>query len=141
MQVRGDLRRAPGKIILQRVLDGTLAFKAISYLVRISLPTLLAEQRHLTMDDIRAQFTHGETQQLLDCFASLHMLTSEEVAKLAGIVIEIGSHGVDHEIHHANQPAEVRLPELTQSKAELEAHLRRPCRFFFAYPNNDSRCA
>ncbi|MGH7703611.1 MAG: polysaccharide deacetylase family protein [Gemmatimonadales bacterium] len=78
----------------------------------------------------------GEAQRLLNEFPSLQMLSWTDLSQLGNAGVEIGSHGVDHEIHHADQPQPVRLRELTGSKSELETRLGRPCRFF-AYPNGD----
>ncbi|MGQ9518035.1 MAG: polysaccharide deacetylase family protein [Anaerolineae bacterium] len=48
----------------------------------------------------------------------------------------IGSHGVDHEIHHADQPEAIRRRELSVSKQEIERWVGKPC-IAFAYPNGD----
>jgi peptidoglycan/xylan/chitin deacetylase (PgdA/CDA1 family) len=64
------------------------------------------------------------------------MLSWEEIGHLRSSGVEIGSHGVDHEIHHVNQPQAVRWFELTRSKTVLEEKFAGPCRFF-AYPNGD----
>lgn len=108
------------------------AFEAI--LVRLkAMPSALRRQ---TMDCIRQQFPNGETWRLLHKFPSMRMLSWEEVGQLAHGGAEVGSHGVEHEIHHMNQPALTRRIELSQSKAELEQRLLRPCAFF-AFPNGD----
>jgi peptidoglycan/xylan/chitin deacetylase (PgdA/CDA1 family) len=104
--------------------------------IRYALKSMPAEQRRDTMAQIRQQFPAEETRQLLQEFPSLKMLTWEEISQLAAAGVEIGSHGVDHEIHHAEQPETVRRRELLDSKAKLEKHLGRPCRFF-AFPNGD----
>ncbi len=108
------------------------AFQAIRY----PLKAMPADRRQEAMVNIRQQFPPDETQRLLHEFPSLQMLTWEEVGQLAGAGVTIGSHGVHHEIHHANQPEAVRRHELTESKAELEHRLGRPCRYF-AFPNGD----
>lgn len=108
--------------------------------IRYPMKTMPADLRQETMARIRAQFPRGETQRLLQDFPSLQMLTWEEVIKLAQAGVEIGSHGVNHEIHHGAQPEEVRRRELVGSKAEIERRLERPCRFF-AFPNGDFNVA
>jgi peptidoglycan/xylan/chitin deacetylase (PgdA/CDA1 family) len=95
-----------------------------------------ANLRQETMNQIRLQFPPDEAKRLLHDFPSLQMLTWEEVGQLAGAGVTIGSHGVNHEIHHADQLAAVRRRELTESKSELEQRLGRPCRYF-AFPNGD----
>jgi len=100
------------------------------------MKNLPAPQRRKVMEEIRQQFPEGETQRLLEEFPSMQMLTWEEVRQLASAGVEIGSHGVDHEIHHYEQPETVRRDELVRSKEEIEKQLNRPCRFF-AYPNGN----
>ncbi|MCX7642325.1 MAG: polysaccharide deacetylase family protein, partial [Armatimonadetes bacterium] len=104
--------------------------------IRYSMKKLPAPQKQKVMEEIRQQFSDGETQRLLEQFSSFQMLTWEEVQQLASAGVEIGSHGVDHEIHHSNQPEFVRRSELTLSKKEIEERLGRPC-CYFAYPNGD----
>jgi peptidoglycan/xylan/chitin deacetylase (PgdA/CDA1 family) len=104
--------------------------------IRYPLKAMPANLRQEAMDQIRQQFPPDEAKRLLHDFPSLQMLTWEEVGQLAGAGVEIGSHGVYHEIHHANQPEAVRRKELTKSKTELEQRLGRPCRYF-AFPNGD----
>lgn len=108
------------------------AFQAI----RVALKAMAAEPRIEAMNAIAAQFPAGETDRLLSRFPSLAMLSWGEVSQLTASGVEVGSHGVDHEIHHADQPEAVRRRELIESKTELEARLGRPCQFF-AYPNGD----
>jgi hypothetical protein len=104
--------------------------------VLCSIKSMPSALRRETLEDIREQFPAGETQRLLREFPSLQMLSWRDLSQLGNAGIEIGSHGVDHEIHHADQPEAVRRRELTGSKTELEARLGRPCNFF-AYPNGD----
>jgi peptidoglycan/xylan/chitin deacetylase (PgdA/CDA1 family) len=104
--------------------------------IRYPLKSLPADVRRGAMDHIRQQFSPKETRRLLQEFPSLKMLTWEEISQLAAAGVEIGSHGVDHEIHHSNQPETVRHRELVDSKAELENRLNRSCRYF-AFPNGD----
>jgi len=104
--------------------------------IRHAMKKLPAPQRRKVMEEIRQQFPEGETQRLLEQFPSLRMLTWKEVQQLASAGVEIGSHGVEHEIHHSNQPEFVRRDELVRSKEEIERQLNRPCHYF-AYPNGD----
>ena len=104
--------------------------------IRYPLKAMPADGRREAMANIRQQFPTDEAKRLLHEFPSLQMLTWQEVGQLAGAGVTIGSHGVDHEIHHANQPESVRRRELTESKMELEQRLGRPCRYF-AFPNGD----
>jgi len=104
--------------------------------IRRAMKKLPAPQRRKVMEEIRQQFPEGETQRLLEQFPSLRMLTWKEVQQLASAGVEIGSHGVEHEIHHPNQPEFIRKDELIRSKEEIEKRLNRPCRYF-AYPNGD----
>ena len=104
--------------------------------IRHALKAMPSTSRRDAMDSLRQQFPEGETLRLLNEFPSLGMLSWEEIGHLRNSGVEIGSHGVDHEIHHGAQPELVRRFELTESKAVLEKKLADPCRFF-AYPNGD----
>ena len=117
-------------------LDRETSFQGI----RLPLKELPGNLRQEAMAFIRGQFPQGETQRLLHEFPSLQMLTWEEVGQLAQDGVEIGSHGVNHEIHHEYQLENIRRLELTESKTELEQRLGRPCRFF-AFPNGDYNSA
>lgn len=104
--------------------------------IRYQLKALPAALRQKTMDVIRAQFPSGETQRLLQEFPSFQMLSWAELRQFAAAGVEIGSHGVDHEIHHSSQESEVRRRELVESKMEIERQVGKPCRFF-AFPNGN----
>lgn len=104
--------------------------------IRYPLKSMAAAQKCATMDLIATQFPAGESPRLLKKFPSFEMLTWDEIKQLSSAGVEIGSHGVDHEIHHPNQPAGVRRRELRESKSELETRLGRPC-YTFALPNGD----
>src|SRR5207245_1763844 len=101
-----------------------IAFQAI----RSALKQEPAQVRRVLMEELRCQFPPDESVCLLEGFPTLKMLTWAELAQLSQAGVEIGSHGVDHEIHHENQPESVRLYELSASKMSLEQKLRRPCR-------------
>lgn len=108
------------------------AFHGIRHPLK-AMPSVL---RRPILNYIREQFPAGETQRLLNKFPSLQMLSWEEVSQLASAGVEVGSHGVNHEIHRDNLPEEIRRHELTESKAKLEKQLGRSCEFF-AFPNGD----
>lgn len=109
------------------------AFQAI----RSSMKAMSSGIRKSTMQEVRSQFPREETARLLKRFSSLQMLTWDEIGQLSTAGVEVGSHGVDHEIHHSNQESAVRMVELADSKRELESRLNRPCRCF-AYPNGNT---
>jgi peptidoglycan/xylan/chitin deacetylase (PgdA/CDA1 family) len=104
--------------------------------VRTMLKRQPARERRDLMEAIRPQFPAGETARLLDCFPGLRILSWEQLGQLARSGVTIGSHGVDHELHHEGQPESIRLRELVESKAILEERLGRPCRSF-AFPNGN----
>jgi peptidoglycan/xylan/chitin deacetylase (PgdA/CDA1 family) len=104
--------------------------------LRAKLKAVPAPLRLETMAALRMQFPAGESERLLEEFSHLRMLTWEELSGLASAGVEIGSHGLHHEIHHADQPAAVRERELARSRSEIEEHLGQPCSAF-AYPNGN----
>ena len=104
--------------------------------IRYPMKAMSASLRQETMRGIRAQFPAAESERLLEQFPAFQMLTWDELRHLAESGVEIGSHGVDHELHHAAQDPEVRRGELIDSKHEIERQWGRPCRFF-AFPNGD----
>jgi peptidoglycan/xylan/chitin deacetylase (PgdA/CDA1 family) len=104
--------------------------------LRGRLKALPAGARNAAMEEIRGRFPAGESQRLLERFPTMRMLNWAELRQLGAAGVEIGSHGVHHEAHHAKQPAADRLRELRESRRELETRLSRPCRAF-AFPNGD----
>jgi len=100
------------------------------------LKSLPAEHRNSRMDEIRAQFPLGEAERLYARWPSLHMLSWSQVSELSKSGVAIGSHGVNHEIHHEAQPAVVRATELLDSKCAIEEQLDIHCDAF-AFPNGD----
>lgn len=109
-----------------------VAFQGIRYPLKV----MSAAARRQAMDSIRHQFPAGETPRLISQFPSLQMLGWEELRQLSSSGVEVGSHGVMHEIHHMQQPDSVRMFELCESKLTLEQHLGRPC-IAFAFPNGN----
>jgi peptidoglycan/xylan/chitin deacetylase (PgdA/CDA1 family) len=104
--------------------------------IRDFMKTLPFELRSQTQDDIRQQFPSEETHRLLNQFPSLKMLSWNELRQLSNDGVEIGSHGVNHEIQLACQSPALRQTELVESKATLEDQLGRPCHYF-AFPNGN----
>jgi peptidoglycan/xylan/chitin deacetylase (PgdA/CDA1 family) len=106
------------------------AFQAIRY----PMKEMPSAQRLRTMEEIRSQFPAGEAQRLLEKFPAMQMMTWEEVRQLASTGVFIGSHGVDHELHHVSQPPDIRVHELSQSRFDIELQTGHPCSAF-AFPN------
>ena len=104
--------------------------------IQLAMKAMPSRLRRQTLNCIRQQFPKGETQRLLSEFHSMQMLSWEQTRQLASAGTDVGSHGVDHEIHHMNQDGDTRWQELTDSKSELAKRLNGPCRFF-AFPNGD----
>jgi peptidoglycan/xylan/chitin deacetylase (PgdA/CDA1 family) len=109
-----------------------LAFKAILP----KMKALSAGQRKNVLREFRRQFPFDETRRLLEIFPSINHLTWAEIGRLARAGVEVGSHGVKHEIHRENQVEKVLRSELILSKQELERHLGHPCSYF-AFPNGN----
>jgi peptidoglycan/xylan/chitin deacetylase (PgdA/CDA1 family) len=104
--------------------------------LRGRLKAIPAATRLDAMERIRVQFPAGESDRLLAEYPWLRMLTWEELAELGRSGVEIGSHGLHHEIQHADQPVSVREEELRISRTEIQDRLARSCRAF-AYPNGN----
>lgn len=104
--------------------------------LRPELKGLPAGELQTRLATLRAQFPPGETQRLVEAFPSVRMLTWEGARDLCAAGVEVGSHGVDHVIHHGRQPPDVRRRELRESKRAIEERLKRRCRAF-AFPNGD----
>ena len=98
--------------------------------------SLAGPETRRAMAEIRAQYPAEESQRLIEAFPGLRMLSWNELGELARAGVEIGSHGVHHDLHHSWQPQEERLRELSDSRRTLESRLSRPCRSF-AFPNGD----
>jgi peptidoglycan/xylan/chitin deacetylase (PgdA/CDA1 family) len=112
--------------------DRVVAFRS----TQRAMKAMPSEVRRRTLDSIRTQFPKDETRRLLFEFPSMQMLSWDQTRQLATAGVDVGSHGVDHEIHHAAQEAATRCHELTASKSELTKRLNRECDFF-AFPNGD----
>jgi peptidoglycan/xylan/chitin deacetylase (PgdA/CDA1 family) len=104
--------------------------------LRPRLKALSGASTRRAMAEIRAQYPPGESLRLIEKFPGLRMLNWNELGELAASGVEVGSHGVNHDMHHSEQPREQRLRELSESRHTLESRLSRPCRAF-AFPNGD----
>jgi peptidoglycan/xylan/chitin deacetylase (PgdA/CDA1 family) len=109
-----------------------LAYQAIL----LKMKALSAGQRKDVLREFRRQFPFDETKRLLEMFPSLHRLTWDEIGAMASSGVEIGSHGIQHEIHHEKQSEKTLRQELILSKQELEERLGRLC-LYFAFPNGN----
>ena len=76
--------------------------------------------------EIRAQFPAGESDRLLERFPYLLMLRWNQLGELAATGVEIGSHGVNHDVHHSWQPREERLRELVRFAARARVPAEPP---------------
>jgi peptidoglycan/xylan/chitin deacetylase (PgdA/CDA1 family) len=117
------------------LLDRTCRENASRQIVA-ALKTKGSPARREIAERLRRQFPEGERERLLEQFPSCRMLSWNQVEQLAREGVEIGSHGVEHEIHHARQPDLVRQSELALSKSQIEERLQQRCRCF-AFPNGD----
>ena len=117
-------------------LKGRLNRESTFQNIRSVLKTLPSALRLQIMTDLRAQFPRDESARLMESFKSFQMLDWNEIRQLSAAGVEIGSHGVNHELHHAGQDAAVRQQELVDSKREIEHQLGKQCRYF-AFPNGD----
>jgi peptidoglycan/xylan/chitin deacetylase (PgdA/CDA1 family) len=105
--------------------------------VRTRMKALPSLARRAEMDALRGQFGPGESERLLEEHPEFRPLTWESVRSLAASGVEIGSHGVAHELHHDAQPESVRAGELVESKRIIETLTGKPCRYF-SFPNGAS---
>lgn len=88
------------------------------------------------LDELVSQFEPGEEERLLTEFPSFNMLNWSDLRSLRDGGAAIGSHGVDHEIHHERQPDHVIEDELHLSQRAISENLGAPCTSL-AYPNGD----
>ncbi len=117
-------------------LSGREAREGAFQFLRHQLKSLPAADRREAMDSIRAQFPPGESSRLVEQFPSFRMLTWREIVQLSAAGVEIGSHGLYHEIHHDRQPEDIRRSEVVDSRALIERETGRPCHAF-AFPNGN----
>lgn len=102
--------------------------------IRDTLKRMPAGERRTAFARLVAQLGPGELAELEAQVPSLAMMSWRDVEALSGAGFEIGSHGWDHELQHAAQPADVREHELVASRAAITRTLARPC-VAFAFPN------
>ncbi len=103
--------------------------------IRGKLKKLPAPERQNAMSLIREQIS--DAGELLTRYPSMQSMSWNEIAFLRNQGVIIGSHGVDHEIHHAGQYDSIQLDELQKSKFILEEKLECNCDYF-ALPNGDA---
>ena len=104
--------------------------------IRVKLKKEAASEKDRIIKMIRQQFPAEETERLFDLWPSFRMLSWDDIVRLSSDGVAINSHGVDHEIHHVNQPSKVRMNELKQSKDAIEERLKKKSDVF-AFPNGD----
>jgi len=102
--------------------------------IRQTLKTLPAIARRKEFAAILRQSPDEDWNRIRREHAVFEPLSWAEVRELSRAGVEIASHGIDHEIHHALQTPMVRREELTESKELIEGRLGRACRYF-AFPN------
>jgi len=104
--------------------------------IRCMMKAQPADQRRDTLAALRVQFPPEETRRLLADYPSCGMLSWDGVRQLCAAGVEVGSHGVLHEIHHPQQQAAICQEEIMCSKQVLDRRLNRTCRYF-AFPNGN----
>ncbi len=102
--------------------------------VRASFKMLAGPERVARWTELLDQLRPGELGELAAQFPSIAMMSWHDVRSLATAGSTIGSHGCLHELQHAGQSQELRLQELTASKAAIEQETGRACDAF-AFPN------
>lgn len=112
------------------VLDSRSRREAAFQAIRHALKPLPAPERQREMAALRDQMPDGELERLLEIYPGLRSLSWSGVSELVTAGVEIGSHGVEHELHHARQPESFRRAELVDSKREIEMRIGRACRYF-----------
>jgi peptidoglycan/xylan/chitin deacetylase (PgdA/CDA1 family) len=90
--------------------------------------------REQTWQELITRLAPGELDELVADFPSISMLSWDDLRSLLPYGVSVGSHGYQHELHHARQPAEIRHREIVLSKQQIETSLGTPCRSF-AFPN------
>ena len=105
--------------------------------IRQQMKSLPSTNRMQEMENLRQQFPPGRTKELLERFPAFRMLSWDAVRHMQSLKCTIGSHGVHHEIHHGNQPTEIREAELANSRRQIEATTNSLCRYF-AFPNGNT---
>lgn len=104
--------------------------------VRNAAKRLSQADRIRFLDDLVTQFDDGEEERLIAAFPQFQMLNWDDLRSMAASGTTIGSHGVNHEIHHADQPTPVIESELSGSQSMLRSQLR-VASTTLAYPNGN----
>lgn len=102
--------------------------------LRQEMKAMPASKRKEMLSFLLAQHPPGILEELVERTPTLRMMTWDEVRYLRDLGVEIGAHGVDHEILHEMQEPEVVLRELCGGKSAIERELGEPC-WTLAYPN------
>jgi len=118
------------------LLDDENRRRAACRCIRGEMKRLPASQRLAVLNALREQFPRGRSEELLEQFESLRLMTWEEIRYLNSLGVEIGSHGMFHEIHNESQEKAVLEFEARRSKEEIERQVGVSC-FAFAYPNGN----
>lgn len=112
--------------------DRLAAFAAIRRRAKL----LSSKQRVAFLESLSAQFELAEEERLLSEFPSFQMMSWEGLRELSTSGVTVGSHGVNHEILHSEQPDAVVRWELSHSQQRLSDELQTRCDTL-AYPNGD----
>jgi peptidoglycan/xylan/chitin deacetylase (PgdA/CDA1 family) len=117
-------------------LASTKEREAAFHAIRTYMKKMPSDMVTATMNLIRSQFPDEESQRLLKEYPSFEMLTWNDLISLAAGGVEIGSHGVQHHLHHKSQPRDTRMQELQVSRRQLMDQMGYACRAF-SFPNGD----
>lgn len=107
--------------------------------IRAHLKSIHANDRIQQFQFIQCQFPSGELERLLDEHKEFKMMDWSQLRSLDRKKVDIQSHGVDHELFHANQKSEVVKNEVCRSKKQIERELNTAVKWF-AYANGDDQC-
>ena len=118
-------------------LDTRPAREGVFQSMRTAMKLMPAAERERAMQRVRAAFPPAETERLLAMYPRLRSLSWDQLRALHAEGVTIGSHGVEHEIHHAHQSADMRTRELVDSRVAIEREIGARCEYF-SYPNGDS---
>lgn len=98
------------------------------------LRSMATPQRRMAMEQLRQQFPPGRLQELLEDYEGLQLMCWQEICYLCSLGVEVGGHGMWHEIHNEAQQPEVVDREVRKAKQIIERNTGQQCRGF-AYPN------
>lgn len=106
--------------------------------MRRSLKRMPGVEKDEWLARLREQYLPDEPLSLLERYPVFQVMNWDEIRSLHQAGVAIGSHGVNHEIHHGEQDVSVREAELRSSRTEIELQLGTSCRYF-AFPNGNYR--